>query len=344
MTPKTNQSVYGLLLLIHLFFISLSEPIYAQSNMCGLDASMQLQKTKNTDYGEYLLSIEHKMVQWQKKRGKGMKSAVNGAFRIPVVFHVITHSSNASSLSQLYQNYNGAPNTYSRIEAQLDRLNTEFSGAGIQFCLAQNAPPAFEGVNGTPGSWQVINNTVSKGVTYHINDALSSLKISDAANIPTLETLLPFNQNQSYNYLDIYIVDNVINASNVSIQGEASFGVGFPFDDVVVKSTTVGDVSNGTSTTFVNSGTEQGKVAVHEIGHWLLLHHTFNCDQACPSSSPACGSSSLGYQGDYVNDTPPQSQRYNSSFGSCPSINPLLSCNGSDLIYFNNHMNYSGDL
>lgn len=74
-------------------------------------------------------------------------------------------------------------------------------------------------------------------------------------------------------------------------------------------------------------GYDEGQTAVHETGHWLGLLHVFQ--------GYSCGGA-----GDYIVDTPPQSQ----STDGCPTDPPKDSCPdlpGLDLIH--NFMDYSFD-
>ena len=75
------------------------------------------------------------------------------------------------------------------------------------------------------------------------------------------------------------------------------------------------------------AGYNQGKTAVHEVGHWFGLLHTFQ-DNTCRTNSP----------GDFIDDTPRQSISTNGcplSKDSCPN-SP-----GVDAIH--NYMDYSTD-
>ena len=78
-------------------------------------------------------------------------------------------------------------------------------------------------------------------------------------------------------------------------------------------------------------GYQEGKTAVHEVGHWFGLLHTFQ-DNTCASGDP----------GDYVDDTPQESI----STDGCPPLDGIVkdSCpgnGGQDPVH--NYMDYSND-
>ena len=96
----------------------------------------------------------------------------------------------------------------------------------------------------------------------------------------------------------------------------------------------INDGCNVLAATMPNGGLEayqEGKTAVHEVGHWFGLLHTFQ-DESCDPADA----------GDYVDDTPQESV----STDGCPSLEGYVknSCPGSagdDPIH--NFMDYSSD-
>ena len=96
----------------------------------------------------------------------------------------------------------------------------------------------------------------------------------------------------------------------------------------------INDGCNVLASTMPSGGLQdyqEGKTAVHEVGHWFGLLHTFQ-DESCDPTDP----------GDYVDDTPQESV----STDGCPSLEGYVknSCPGSvgdDPIH--NFMDYSSD-
>lgn len=307
---------------------------------CGFDEFVDWKIENEPDYREKHAQLIERFENYDVPS----RGAINGILHIPVVFHIVTHPSNLTTSFtpeyEMYSDYHDVnSNNWNRIDAQLERLNTEYGNANIKFCLAQHAPPSYEGVPGTPGSWQQISDGTnpsfpSIGVTYHVSSGLSDFKPSDVSQVNAMDAIAPFNHPNEYKYLDIYVVDIVRDPNNVVVSGQSSFGISNGFDDIAVRANTVGDVSNSsnpTPTIYMATGTDQGKVAVHEVGHWMILMHTFANDQDCNAAW-------VGLDGDNVADTPPHT-----AIGTCPIGPPILDCNSLNTVYFNNHMDYACD-
>lgn len=128
-----------------------------------------------------------------------------------------------------------------------------------------------------------------------------------------------------YRSLNLYFITDIGQGNTgycyypVSNAGDGTYN--FINDGCIMSAWTApGQVSPGGYTTF-----STGRITVHEVGHWNYLIHTFD-GYSC--SGP----------GDYVDDTPQESQQSSGcpqGRDSCPN-NP-----GLDPIY--NHMDYSDE-
>jgi hypothetical protein len=213
-------------------------------------------------------------------------------FRIPVVVHVIRNS--AGTTGHIPED---------RVRSQIDILNEDFlalagtlgedgTDAQIEFYLATEDP------DGNP----------STGITYTNN----STWFNDDGDY---WTPLHWDTNR---YLNIY--------TNTA-SGALGYVPGFPQQGLA------GQARDRVVCHYRAFGRDspwipfhKGRTAVHEVGHYLGLQHTFN---------GGCGTSACYVTGDLVCDTEQQS---NPNFG-CPST---ASCGSPDPI--RNYMNYTDDL
>lgn len=254
---------------------------------------------------------------------------------IPVVVHVVYDPSiPATNIS------------YNQIQSQIDALNAAFNknyasyngqvhgqhsiDAQISFCLAQNPSPSTLNwtVSGEPGVMRYPDNTQTKHLTYTEatqpeSDSLLSLTHSTPQHFP-FDT-----------YLNIWVVSGIdgVNPGPSTLLGYSPQPLQSPLniwtlDGVVIRYDVFGDNSTGNSfdlipnspTVGLSSTHNEGKILVHEVGHYLNLIHTFH-----PQTQGVCAgdlNSNCSIEGDLICDTPPSYLVNNSAyncFGSSPN-------------------------
>lgn len=197
-------------------------------------------------------------------RSSGKTSGVS--FIIPVVVYVI---------------HNGGPENIpdTQVQEQLVVLNDLFSSMGIKFCLATK-----EGTTLFPGPTPGIFHVPSTLTDHHT-----------AADEAALKALSPLPPDR---YLRIWVVQNIDNgnlANGSGITGYARFPAdGTGLDGIVMRSDYFGGPSS-----LTHPANQEGKILVHEVGHYLKLYHTFH--EGCAGLTAAdCATA-----GDRVCDTPP---------------------------------------
>ncbi|KAJ5984419.1 hypothetical protein N7481_006518 [Penicillium waksmanii] len=227
--------------------------------------------------------------------------ARNGPIEIETWFHIISSKAEAGQVSD------------DMINSQLSILQSSYQDAGIRYRLA--------------------------GITRHVNDAWAH----DTDDIG-MKTAL---RKGTYKTLNVYFQTNLEAAPGQS--GRTSSRANSASDDLsasVLGFCTLPDPSinaNSPRSAYVKDGCNvlaqtmpggtldlynRGGTAIHEIGHWNGLLHTFQ-GESCDESNP----------GDYIDDTPQQS----SPTGGCPARRD--SCPdlpGEDLVH--DFMDYSSDV
>lgn len=220
---------------------------------------------------------------------------------IPVVFHII-HEGGPENISkaQIEDQIRILNEDYKRLNADTSATPAPFRPLGadcnIEFRLAKKDPLG----KCTDGIVRIFS--------HRTNNA------NDTSNADEVKYLSVWDNSR---YLNIWVVKSFAPMTKGELLGYAQFPDGGKnsLDGIVVLSRYVGSIGTALD------NTSRGRVATHEIGHWLNLRHTWG--------DAECGT-------DLVEDTPPQEE---ASYG-CP-VFPQITCGGPDGDMFPNYMDYS---
>lgn len=319
----------------------------AQQFSCGHGAVTAIQKAASPGFEQRFKLMQQGIHDYlQANPAETQRSAPTGSvYYIPVVFHIVYPTG---------QPYGSGSNiSYSQIQAQLSALNAAFSkdypayngqshpvyaqNTMIRFCLAKTAMPSnISFYNGPQGT--------EYGVMRYGNTSASNHQINAASANALLSLTHPNNQYFPYNnYLNIWVV-SAIGSGPGTTMGYAPTPLmpGYPLDGVVIRADVTGDNTAG-GNFQLGFGLDQGKVLVHEVGHYLNLYHTF--EGGCSGlNAQGAQTDACDMNGDYVCDTDPcTTQNYNCSQpvpNTCAS-NYTTGTTQMDMI--ENYMSYSDD-
>lgn len=237
---------------------------------------------------------------------------------IPVVVHVIHLGESIGSGTNISDaQVNSAITSLS--DAFRKRTGTIFNGGGvdtqIEFCLATKDP------NGNPTSG--INRINGTGTSNYQTIGINSF----GGNEASVKALSKWNNSK---YCNIWVVSEIDNNNmGLGVMGFAYYpGASSNVDGVVIQHNAFGfdpDINLPTGYNLYADVTNENKVTIHEVGHYVNLYHTFEGDGAgstCPSNVNGCGSGS----GDCCGDTPRHTRMDNQY---CQSQAAALTCDGT---------------
>lgn len=252
---------------------------------CAHDQCMAAAHAADPNLAAWRAMIE---AQTQQALASGIRHSFPDVIRIPVVWHVVyaTPAQNIPA-ARIHEQMAVLNTDFNALNPDLASVAAPFQGvignANIRFELAQRDPA------GNPTN--AITRTSTTIMGFPGNATVMSSATGGADGWPASD------------YLNIWVAD---------IPGFAGFAwlPGGGTDGVVMSYAYVGNA--GTAPTL-------GRTAVHEVGHWLNLHHTWG-----PSGSTCA-------QDDLVSDTP-------SSDGPAWCNSTFTTCGSLDMV--NNYMNY----
>jgi hypothetical protein len=303
-------------LFVSLVFILSASRAHAQWS-CADDYIDSLTRAAVPKYDEILKHESEKLNNFIKANYQNPNSQGPGGnnphtssatYLIPVVFHVV------HPVGQTYGT--GTNISYAQILSQVNALNAAFArdypnyngeshaayaqNTDIQFCMARTPMPGnanwFVGPGGT--EYGVMRYDDATGAYNH---TIGNAGAQDLLNIthPT-SAYFPFT-----NYLNIWLVSTIGGSGGGTVMGYAPRPIlnTYPLEGLVLRADICGD--NSTGNTFnLGFGLAEGKVAVHEIGHYMNLYHIF---QGGCAGMNAAGASidACDLNGDFICDIEP---------------------------------------
>ncbi|AWI26731.1 M43 family zinc metalloprotease [Flavobacterium pallidum] len=255
--------------------------MYAQREKqpyCITDVIMEKSIKEHPEIKERIAAMNRKVAESDKR---ALMRSGSEMITIPVVVYI------------LHAGVNNPENISDpQVQSQMSALNMYFNPYGIQFCLATRGNNTASiplkntstDVQNTPGIIHVLAPTLID----HDYTPANAKALMNTAHPSISED----------KYLRIWVVRNITVEGVQGTVGGYSMFPGNEFQGAVMDYNFFGNIST-CSGCDLRANYDQGKILVHEVGHYLGLQHTFF------ESCSGMNATTCSYEGDFVCDTPP---------------------------------------
>ncbi len=275
--------------------------LYAQEHKCFTDQFLEHQIATDPASADRLTTLDDQIHEYLND--ETISLAKSGAsLTIPVVVYIV-HGGEPENISD------------TQVISQMNALNGYFDDYGLSFCLATED-------GGTP-----LPGATTPGIIRVNNAALTNHNANtDQVTLKSTSTL------SNERYLRIWVVNSINGgtANGYSILPDVAPD---DFDGIVMAYDAFGDIATCACGTL-DPSSQDGKILVHEVGHYLGLYHTFN--GGCAGMNAA----TCDTEGDRVCDTPPVA----APNSGCPGA-AWNTCNETPDLpdHVNNYMDYTSE-
>ncbi len=314
-----NLFILTILLCVSIFTYAQKQPAIKP---CYTDEVYQELVKKDPSLNDRMNKMNEEIRNFAKNyKNSSTNKAAQTNFTIPVVVYVV-HSGQTLGV--------GANISDAQVQTQLTAMNTYFSGSGLNFCLATQA--------GSQSLLQAAGNiptatSTTPGIVHVNNSSIASHQTTPTSQQALTSGTSGYGSVTQNRFLRIWVVES-INGINSGIAGYSNLpNTSYDLDGVVINYRYFGD--NASSATYnLNPNYQQGKVLVHEVGHYLGLRHTF--EGGCHDTSGLNGQT----LGDQVADTPPVNA---ANFGCPTGVDSCIEAVNNQPDDISNYMDYTYD-